>query len=177
MSLAGFAQDIANNLGILPNPFSQAHQEKYYRINRIVTRYIWNQGTNLLPVAKPGNSANQVTPSVIVQTSSPFGYKIVTWVIERMGQFPLLPDWEPDNANQVFASSEINFGNVQPEPNGQPVFHIEGTYVYLLKQPISIKNGIFHIGMQPVIMNQGNMAINASSFANLTPTNGSENPG
>ena len=159
------------------NPFSTGHQAAFYRISTIVTKYVWNNGTHLLPVSKPGTSPNQVLSSVICQTSSPFGYKVVSWVLERAVFLPLLPDVEPDNPNQKIGSYEITFSNQQPEANATPIYHVEGTYVYLLLQPISIKNGIFHIGSQPVVMDQGGQSVNSSQFLNLTPTFGSEQPG
>jgi hypothetical protein len=166
-----------SSLAQMGNPYSQQHQDAFYRASYIETEYFESLGTELLPVAKPGNSPGKILPAVIVQTCSPFGWKVVSFFFGRIAVPPTIPDPEPDNDNQVLKLTRIKFINPQPEPSSENMFYVEGNYYYMLRQPITVKNGTFHIGLQPVLQEQIYTGINSSQFSNLTPTGGSENPG
>ncbi len=117
----------------------------YYRIE---TRYHWNNGTVCLPIAQQDAGGSPLA-AAIAQLHSPYGLKIVTWAARRTGDRPVLPDFNPSDENLTLQLADIVFSDPEFTANQVPILQARGTYVYLLKKPISVEDGVFKIGGAP----------------------------
>jgi hypothetical protein len=143
----------------------------------IETRYIWENGTVQLPIAMQGANASPLAAS-IVQLSSPYGLKVITWTAQRKGMQPILPDPAPDNANQALGKWEVFFHNdMYCADLATAIYKRSGYYAYLLLKPIGVKNGIFHVGNAPVFT-VSSATVTASKWsASILSTGGGEGAG
>jgi hypothetical protein len=145
---------------------------------KIRTAYIWQNGTVLLPVAKL-NAQGGPLAATISQLASPYGLKIVSWIARRTGDIPIMPDPEPDNDNQILGSFQLEFDDPEMTANQVPIITARGTYIYLLQKPISVKNGIFHMGGNPALtLDASQNVVTSDNFsADILSTGEGENPG
>jgi len=143
---------------------SADHLESPYAVYKIRTTYEWENGTVLLPVASSAADGSPIE-AAISQLSSPYGFKIVEWEAVRRGQPPKLPDPEPEDDNQVLAKHRITFDSADLAADlATETFRASGFYIYLLKKPISVRNGVFHIGNVPCYNGKGTTKVGAGSF-------------
>lgn len=70
-------------------------------------------------------------PPEILTVSSPIQYVKFSWVVERNGTVPNIPDWDLSTANLTLMSDSVRPAEQYLAPDGQtPVFRIEGLYTY-----------------------------------------------
>ena len=145
---------------------------------KIKTRYIWNNGTVSLPIANQGANSSPLN-AAIAQLTSPYGFKIVQWVARRTGDYPMLPDPTPDNANQVLASFDLEFDDPEFTADQKPIITARGFYIYLLLKPIGVKNGIFHMGGSPAYtLKAAQSTVTSANFSSsILATGGNEGAG
>lgn len=124
--------------------FSREHTQRPYEEYTLATFYSLDPGTLQLPVAAAGDS-----PSEVVRTHASLGTKRVVWTVARSGVKPQLPSPEPNDSNQVLLRAEIAPQIPQPLADGSFLYRIHGTYVYALRTPVWVPQGL-DMGSTPI---------------------------
>jgi hypothetical protein len=95
--------------------------------------------------------------SVTVQTSAPYGKKIVVISARRIGAQPVLPDPTPSNDNQTLDTVVINEQNpiIMPDMKTR-IFITRAQYTYNLTTPLWVPDGMLSI---PNSMADGNTRV------------------
>ena len=166
MSVIG---SIATSVGAITSTlFSQGHIRNPYTTFKTVTTYGKDNAIIQCPVAGPAG-----TPAEIVKVSAPYGYKRVDWVAERQGDFPDLPDLEPDTENQYCKTWFIVASSADLMPDGNTRhFRVEGSYLYLFRVPIELHSGKLFIGKTPFDLS-ANVSVPPDKFkTELSPGSG-----
>jgi hypothetical protein len=103
-----------------------------YLTDRKVTVYYHDSGNVAVPVAAADGAAQE-----IIKQKAACGYKVVSFVVERFGLMPLVPGMEVGDPNSVYLRGRLWVD--APAINldgGSYIYHVEGFYVYALKNPV-----------------------------------------
>jgi len=116
----------------------------YYTWDAVVLTSI-DRGLCSMPVAGPPG-----TPAAIFQVHAPVGTQLVKWTAKRRGEPPMLPDPDPEDANKVLKTAGAAVYTKELMADGTThVFTVEGSFLYLLKMPIEMKDGVLYYGGSP----------------------------
>lgn len=125
----------------IPTRFSDEHLEgDLYTKYTVTIDYLTPKGKIQVPVA----SEDPRFPSEIVVVCSEVTQKIVTWVAEREGSKPKIPDPTPQGSNLVLLSTRISPVSPILDVSGQvSSYRITGVYVYaLIESPDPIQSNL-----------------------------------
>lgn len=138
----------------MPNFFSKEHSLVPYQAWGLGIVVKWKEGKIQIPIAEAPNEAagrSSSGPCEIVRKHAPFGTLVVTFHAERMGDWPVIPDPGPRDANlelddvtwHVAAPMLMDSGNIR-------VYAVAGQYNYFLKRPLwGPSSGLFG-GWNPI---------------------------
>ena len=118
--------------------WTQAHYQFPYGTYLVTMSYEKDYGNLVVPHSYNSSDSNTVS---VIPRSQKISTLTVTWVAKRAGYRPVIPCPTPQvlYAQLVLLSTEISpLSTVLPEEEGNPVFQISGTYVYICKQPIDL---------------------------------------
>jgi hypothetical protein len=148
--------------------FTPDNIQSPYTYYEIVTSFVFDNGVALLPVAKQ-NADGSPIPASIVQLSSAFGFRYVSWRCQRRADFPLCPDWATSDPNQVFKRSLVRgYSPRFTQDQQSPIITVEGRYEYELRLPLSIQNGKFYLGGAPMyVLNAAGNVLTAANFSKV----------
>lgn len=129
---------------------SSDHLKSPFTGYKIRTRYFWNEGIIQGPVAKALEGDGKVAAEII-RVSGPHGGRVVTWVGERDGEVPVIPDpYDYDKENQALAHWEVTPESPDSDAGAQVQrFRISGIYIYIFRRPLRIEDGKMFIGAAP----------------------------
>jgi len=157
--------------GPLPNaPSPQPSKVAASEATNPDTTYSWvvdyteDTGILELPIAGPDG-----TPAMIVKTSAIYGYKLITWLAERIGAPPVLPSTAPaDPANEKYAGMTLTNGILAVTPDGtRAIYRRGGTYKYALLNPVNFATKGLAGAKPPWAPNIGQNVIKSGDFQNL----------
>ncbi len=131
--------------------FTQDHLKVPYEWYSQTIRYVYDAGILQIPIAK-AFTAGQKPAASIVQVVAPFGAKILKFSSSRIGLLPNVPSpVSPNPANEILSRMIVDVETPVLLPDG--VNHItkaEGTYIYVLKQPIVAGSDSLRMGGTPI---------------------------
>ncbi len=116
-------------------PFDIGHARAPYDEFSQQMSYEFDSGLLVIPVAGPPG-----TPPKIVRTHSPLGAKTMVFAGQRVGALPKLPDPTPQNANEILLAGHIKPAVPSLSMDGTPVARVEGSFSYVLLQPLTHKD-------------------------------------
>lgn len=150
MATTTFAGGIPRTTGGLPSPapdsLSLAQKIAPYQSYNIDTFYRWFSGVLQVPVAQtpagtPGTYTNRPSAGK-VQTSAPYGQKLVVVTATRLNAMPVLPTPITTNSNETLLSVIINPQSPAIIPDmASRLFTIRAEYTYALTKPIWVPDG------------------------------------
>ncbi len=98
------------------------------------TDYQWYFG--LIPGAIGAAEGDYTVPSVaVMRAHKTVCFKVLRWVVARLGTKPVLPSWKTYNSNEVLIYKEVGGSLPGVLGDGQPTWSMRGLYVYVLVQP------------------------------------------
>ena len=103
--------------------------------HRIIYRYVSGKGQ--MPLAAASGEAR------IVTKHAPVMQKVIQWTAKRRNWPPTLPSPEPTSANDELAEATITASAPTLTEDAQGVeSEITGEYIYLMKSPVWVADGI-----------------------------------
>jgi hypothetical protein len=131
------------------NPFSDAQEgDNPYRENNIDTRYEYDSGWRVNPVAGPDGTASDA-----VKLHAARWKKVVRFDFERDNQRPNLPHPGAVNDNQLLTYGTVVVAAPLYGPGGETAWRASGVYVYELGKPLP-EWGPFSVGTTPDVTTQ-----------------------
>lgn len=134
---------IVSSLPELPSEQAPAQFKGTFTQYLLDIKYTWDEHKMQMPVAAAplqsggGSSIGQRTPCEVIQLAAPSGRKVVKWTAERADDWPLCPDKDTRDSNDVFLRAEITGAAKDLLPNMKDYVHrVTGIYWYALKRPV-----------------------------------------
>jgi hypothetical protein len=96
--------------------------------------YEWDYGL-LVGAIAAANTDNTVPSVAVMRVHKTVCFKIVRWVVARLGTKPVLPSPNTQNPNEVLIFQQIGGSLPGKLADGQQMWSMRGVYVYVLVQP------------------------------------------
>jgi hypothetical protein len=163
----GWLDSKAPGLAVASNLFTPDQVVSPYTTWKIVTRYSNRSGIIQVPVANVDGTAAE-----LVKVSANRMVQLVTWTATRQGAMPYLVGPVTNDPNRTLSDWDLIPHSTDLMSDGTThVYTVEGWYLYLLTQPITIQSGQFFMGGSPVDLTTASMNVigPAQFLATLSP--------
>jgi hypothetical protein len=98
------------------------------------TDYQWYPGL-IVGVIGAAESDTTVPSVAVMRAHKTVCFKVLRWVVARLGTKPVLPSFHTGSANEVLIYKQVGGSLPGVLGDGQPCWSMNGLYVYVLVQP------------------------------------------
>lgn len=134
-------------LDVPDSSVSAAQQtDAFYPETTMDVRYDIHPGVAVQPLAQSPDAEGNTCEKV--QLTAAYMTKTLSFTMERLGEKPVIPDWNDPDPNLVLTYVSVTDAVPLDGPNGIVVWRVSGTYVWRLLKPLD-PNTPWPVGTSP----------------------------